>query len=179
MGTNFYARVLPTKEQEQELIDAILNKEFDKIKELTQELYGSYGRYDDTGTVYHLGKRSSGWSFLWNHNVHFYYDKNYNWCPKYIYSLNKQGITDFVNRDDVIIFNEYKDVLDKKEFLDMAFTWIGINNKEYYTNPKYDSGYYYSENQSTLNQLAAIGVKTEYGEFYSDGLRFSTSIEFC
>jgi len=179
MGTNFYARVLPTKEQEQELINTILNKEFNKIEDLTQELYGKYGEYDDTGAVYHLGKRSSGWTFLWNHNVHFYYDKNYNWCPKYIYPLNKQGITDFVNRDDVIIFDEYKDVLGKKEFLDMAFKWIGIDNKEYFTNPKYNASYYYPESHNILDKLAVIGVKPEYGEFYSDGLRFSTSIEFC
>ena len=102
---------------------------------------------------------------------------DYQW--DYVYPLTKQGIIDFVMRDDVIISDEYGDVQDPGEFLDMAFNWCkdGIDGKEYQTNPKYNAYPYYPDNERN-NFWRALGYEPEYYDFYSDGLRFSTSIEF-
>ena len=72
MGTNFEARIIPTKERKKELHDAIESDDFSLIKKLVNEMYGSIDRDDDgdiVGGIVHLGKRSGGWKFLWNPNV--------------------------------------------------------------------------------------------------------------
>ena len=43
----------------------------------------------------HLGKRSGGWKFLFNPNYERYYP------------LTKEGLMNFLKRDDVIIYTEY------------------------------------------------------------------------
>ena len=69
MGTNFYARIIPSEKAKHELIEAINNDNPDLVEELTQELYGSRDEYSGIGSRIHLGKRSGGWKFLWNPNV--------------------------------------------------------------------------------------------------------------
>ena len=132
MGTNFYARILPKEDEKNELINKIVNNKFDEIEDLASELYGNRNEYTRKGNVIHLGKRSAGWKFLWNPNVTKYYDgyidpetKEYVSVVKYdyVYPLTKQGITEFVMREDVVITDEYGDQQDPKEFLEMAFSW--------------------------------------------------------
>lgn len=41
MGTNYYARIIPKEDKKQELINAIVKDDFDKVLELSNELYGS------------------------------------------------------------------------------------------------------------------------------------------
>ena len=41
MGTNYYARIIPNEDKKQELINAIVKDDFDKVLELSNELYGS------------------------------------------------------------------------------------------------------------------------------------------
>jgi hypothetical protein len=182
MGTNFYARIIPKADEKQKLIDAINSDDFKLVEELTQKFYGSRNEYDGGGRNIHLGKRSCGWKFLWNPNVVKVWNSeecDYQW--DYVYPLTKQGIIGFVMRDDVIISDEYDEVLDPEEFLDMAFNWCtdGLDSKEYQTNPKYASsrGTYYLDHEIN-NFWRALGYEPEYYDFYSDGLRFSTSIEF-
>lgn len=179
MSTNFYARIIPTADEKQELIDAINNDDAKLVEELIHTLYGT--RCDNNqGKRIHLGKRSCGWKFLWNANVIRIWDPiacAYQW--DYLYPLTKEGITKFVNRDNVIITDECGVVLTPEEFLDMAFNWCtdGLDSKEYQTNPKYDAPRYYHDyvNEEKWREL---GYEVEYYNFYSDGLCFSTSIEF-
>ena len=199
MGTNFYARIIPKEEDKQKLIDAINNNLYDKIIEMTSELYDERNEYSGKGAVIHLGKRSGGWKFLWNPNVvkypDGYLDKEGNYILEYkydyVYSLTKEGITSFVMRDDVVIMDEYDEVQDKQEFLDMAFSWgqpDGLTAKEYQENPKYDAGefrnYHYSEKHQRWMHSERdemwfdLGYIVEYYDFESDGLRFSTSVSF-
>ena len=120
MGTNYYARIIPNEDKKQELINAIGNDNFDKVLELSNELYGSKGEYEETGGQIHLGKKSYGWSLLWNPNVYYYCDgyldenKHYVpvWKHKFTYPLTKQGITDFVMQENVYII----DVREESEF---------------------------------------------------------------
>lgn len=179
MSTNFYARIIPTADEKQELIDAINNDDAKLVEELTHTLYGTRCDYNQ-GKRIHLGKRSGGWKFLWNPNVIRMWDfevRAYKW--DYIYPLTKEGITKFVKRDDVIISDEYGVVMTPEEFLDMAFNWCvdGIDGKEYQSNPKYDASPYY-HNYDIEQKWRDLGYEVEYYDFYSDGLRFSTSIEF-
>lgn len=190
MGTNYYARILPTEEEKNELINLIVNDKFDEIEDRTSELYGHRNEYTCKGNVIHLGKRSCGWKFLWNSNVIQYCDgyidsETKEFVPVYkfdtVYPLTHQGITDFVMRDDVVIYNEYNEIQNKGEFLEMAFSWgqpDGLTSKEYQENPKYDSGRYYGLNEREAKKWRDFGVKVEYYDFESDGLRFSTSIDF-
>lgn len=68
MGTNYYARILPSKERKDEIDD----NDFNKIKDLIDKTYGrpyyNISENSFSGGEIHLGKRSSGWKFLWNPN---------------------------------------------------------------------------------------------------------------
>lgn len=187
MGTNYYARIIPKEEDKNDLINAIINDDFNKILELSQELYGSKDEYSGLGGEIHLGKNSAGWSFLWNPNVRYYcdgyLDENKQFVPvwkyEFTYPLNKQGITDFINREDIYIIDEYGEIQNKSEFLEWAFNKQGLSHKEYQENPKYDSGSYWGEDPKVTEKWINLGFFPEYGEFFADGLRFSTCQEFC
>jgi hypothetical protein len=62
----------------------------------------------------------------------------------------------------------------------MAFSWgesDGLTAKEYQENPKYDAlPYFRCEREN--EKWEDLGFKVEYYDFESDGLRFSTSINF-
>lgn len=199
MGTNFYARIIPKEEDKQKLIDFIKYNHFNVIEDLASELYGKRNEYTRRGNVIHLGKRSCGWKFLWNSNVIKYYDgyidpKTKEYVPvvkyDYVYPLTKQGITDFCNREDVIITDEYGEQYTPEDFLEMAFSWgqpDGYTGKTYEESHKEDScykNYYWSEKyQRSIHtkddeMWLDLGYNVEYYDFESDGLRFSTSINF-
>lgn len=198
MGTNFYARIIPKEEEKNQLINSIVNNEFDKIEDLASELYGIRNEYSKRGNVIHLGKRSCGWKFLWNPNVIKYCDGYVDpetkefvpvWKYDQVYSLTKQGITDFVMRDDVIIYDEYGKQENPIEFLEMAFSWgqeNGYTSKTYEESQErsnYRSYYWSKKYQRNLRSekdemWLDLGYNVEYYDFEADGLRFSTSINF-
>lgn len=198
MGTNFYARIIPKEEDKQRLIDAINDDRDDLIEDLSSEFYGHRNEYTRKGNKIHLGKRSGGWKFLWNSNViryaEGYLDENNHYVPvykyDYVYPLTKQGITDFCNRKDVVITDEYGTIYDSEEFLEMAFSWgqpDGYNGKTYEESHKEESSYrnyYWSEkyqrgmHTKDDEMWFDLGYIVEYYDFESDGLRFSTSINF-
>ena len=199
MGTNYYARILPKKEDRLKLINLIVNDKSDEIIELASELYGRRDEYTRKGNVIHLGKRSCGWKFLWNPNVirypDGYLDENKEWVLvykyDYVYPLTKQGITDFVMREDVIITDEYGERQDPKEFLEMAFSWgepDGWTSKTYEEDPRSGPSsyrnYYWSEkyqrgmHSKDDEMWFDLGYIVEYYNFEADGLRFATSINF-
>lgn len=199
MGTNFYARIIPKEDEKNELINKIVNNQFDEIVDLASTLYGERNQYTRKGNLIHLGKRSAGWRFLWNPNVIKYWDGYLDPKTKeyvsvngydYVYPLTKQGITNFVMREDVIITDEYGEQQDPKEFLEMAFSWgesDGYTGKTYEESHKEDSGYrnyYWSEkyqrgmHTKDDEMWFDLGYIVEYYDFESDGLRFATSINF-
>ena len=186
MGTNYYAKIIPKEDKKQELINAIVKDDFDKVIELSNELYGSRNEWDGKGGIVHLGKNSYGWSFLWNPNVQYYCDgyldenKQYVpvWKHKFTYPLTKQGITDFVMQENVYIIDEYGEVQDKQEFLNWSFTKKGLSHREYYNDPKNNDHYIYYDDKQTMEKWMSLGYNPEYGEFFNDGLRFSTRQNF-
>lgn len=60
MGTNYYAIPKVNKELRKQIIDKVLIDDFNGVQKLIPQKV-------------HIGKSSSGWQFLFNHNDWFYY----------------------------------------------------------------------------------------------------------
>lgn len=188
MGTNYYARVIPTKKRKLELFSLINTDKWNEILEETHKIFDNFHPYninDPITGVIHLGKRSAGWKFLWNPNIYLIR----NGYTYYVYSLNKESIWNFINRPDIEIYDEYGEKQDKKEFFDMAINWITWKGKEAWDsksyaeyerskNPNYKD---YSSRGEYIDLLLNEGFKMaseSNHDFYSDGLRFATTTEF-
>ena len=195
MGTNFYARIIPTKERKEELKKLIDEDKFHEIVDEVSLTYSAPNQYEWRGGIIHLGKRSGGWKFLWNPNVwkvpNGTYDpetKKYvsSWEIKQYYDLTKKGILEFLMRPDVKLYDEYdEEYTDKeawfKEIVERDFLlWQDkepmLDGEAYYK--KYPRERMYSDYERD-NFWRSLGYQpTGYYDFYSDGLRFSTSVEF-
>ena len=205
MGTNYYAKIIPSHERKKELHDAIEANDFPLINKLTNELYGPIEKDWDTdeiiGGVVHLGKASGGWKFLWNPNVFVIrhgHMEDVNGTRKYIsdpdtalytYPLTKKGLKEFIDREDVLIYDEYDELQDKEEFWKMAIEW-GYDKKDkgwdagsYEVWERKEKGNYHSYpvTGELTDLLKAEGYKfisSSNSDFYSDGLRFAGFTEF-
>lgn len=192
MGTNYYARIIPSKERKEHLKKLIDEDKFDEIQDEVSQMYGSATEYND-GAEIHLGKRSGGWKFLFNPNFEKYYP------------LTKEGLMNFLKRDDVIIYSEYfaynngvyeytddpddvhkdKEYLwTAKQFMDMALNWNkndGLTGKEYEEGEyaeKYGFGSYRRYGDDREQYWIDKGYEPEYFNFFNDGMRWSTCCEF-
>ena len=141
METNFYARIILKEEdikRVHRIIDGYLTGntleiDDDILKDAVQKI--------------HLGKRSSGWQFLWQAN------------PKY-YQDNLESIKEFLSRDDVIIYNEYEERFTLEKFLNKEIGYCLYNDPEYFMN-----GRQYAEKHNKSFD--------DFGEWTTeDGLRF-------
>ncbi len=117
-----------------------------------------------------VGHRAGGWKFSWS---------PYN---KHIKTLDVKGIKEFVYRDDVVIYNEYREIMNKDEFLEMAFNWgkdDGWDSETYHKEHPDERRYPVSEYQHQVcralnNRGLSVKFNDSYQcEFYSDGLRWS------
>lgn len=196
MSCNYYAKIIPSKEQKEELYKAIETNDFPLVNRLTVEMFGDIDKNWDTqeieGGRVHLGKASCGWKFLWNPNV--YVKRNGHLedingqrkyisdpdTPIYLYPLTKKGLHDFIFREDVLIYDEYNELQDKEEFWNYA-----LKEKE----GDWDSKMYEEEEGRTsypitgelTDLLEAEGYKfisSSNSDFYSDGLRFAGFTDF-
>jgi len=208
MGTNYYARIIPTKERKEAIKTVIDKNDFNRIKHLVRKTYGST-EYDIAdgfcGGEVHLGKRSAGWKFLWNPNWykdlkgHTEWEDVGNGCRighfvddgyevfKY-YDLTKESIKKFIDREDVEIWDEYDEKQDKEEFWKMAIEWGYTDDDKGWDGESYEEW----EKERNPNRKC-YDYLTDYGkflidcgftlskyntDFYSDGLRFATTTDF-
>ena len=205
MGTNYFAKIIPTKERKKKLHDAIEANDFHLINKLHKEMYDNiYIDHDSTeieGGVVHLGKMSAGWKFLWNPNVYIIrhghledINGRRTWVEdpntgKYVYPLTKQGLHDFIFREDVLIYDEYHEPQDKKEFWQMALSWGYDRDNKGWDAASYEA-YERSKNKN-YREYPITGELTDFlksegykftsssnSDFYSDGLRFAGFIDF-
>lgn len=201
MGTNYYARRIPKREDKEYLKKLIDEDNFFEIKQKVAYMYGNFelDGNEPSGGVYHLGKRSIGWKFLWNPNIYrirnWHKDKHGEYVsdpdtPYYVYPLTKDGIKDFIDSPDLEIYDEYDEKQDKREFFRMALDWVTW--KDYKTSEiteAWDSDTYkrehpneshYSCDNNYTRFLESLGYKLSElkHDFYSDGLRFSTTTDF-
>ena len=198
MSCNYYARIIPSKERKKELHDAIEANDFPLITKLMDEMYNpirvEYGENYIIGGVVHLGKRASGWKFLWNPNVfvirnghlednngtrRYVPDPD---TPLYTYPLTKKGLKSFIDREDVLIYDEYDELQDKEEFWKMALEWGYEKDYEGWDAASYEEKYTpYPVTGELTDLLKKEGYKfTTYtnSDFYSDGLRFAGFTDF-
>lgn len=210
MGTNFYARKIPSKQRKEYLKQIIDEDKFEEIKSKVNFMYGSFGvdSGEPSGGEIHLGKRSAGWKFLWNPNIYRIRNghseltdnpdgsRSSRWIPEpdtsyYVYPLTKEGIKSFIDRPDVEVYDEYDTKQDKEEFFNMAINWTTWKDlKTGKVSEAWDAESYHREHPterqwSCTNEytdfLESLGYKlSQYkSDFYSDGLRFATSTDFC
>jgi hypothetical protein len=157
-----------------------------------------YGEDKIIGGQVHLGKRSCGWKFLWNPNVfvvrhgHTEWEeipggRRVHWIPepstlKYLYPLTKKGLKSFIDREDVLIYDEYDELQDKEEFWKMALEWGYEKDDEGWDAASYEEKHTsYPVTGELTDLLKKEGYKfTTYtnSDFYSDGLRFAGFTDF-
>lgn len=146
MGTNYYR--IPTQ-LEMEERKAKLIKDITDLDMNPLNMESVWDRFTE-GTSIHLGKRSGGWKFCWNfHNNKYYKDRD--------------SLLDFIRSGRVI--DEYGEVWNVEEFIDMAFEWSqpdGLIADEKYLR----------ENNRWMSN------PQDYADKIIDGLRVSTSTEF-
>lgn len=201
MGTNYYARIIPTKKRREELKQLIDTDDFNHIVNEINKTYGRFETFGDNIKPYgevHLGKSSGGWKFLWNPNIYLirngYSEKidhgnghvsyKYHELPDtayYVYELTQQGIKKFIDRDDVEIYDEYNVKLDKDEFFKMAIEHnTGWDAASYENGHPNKSKYYLNNDYSRLLEKEGfVFTSPTHSDFYSDGMRFATSTDFC
>lgn len=208
MGTNYYARIIPTKKRKEEIKKSIDNNDFNEILSLINKTYSSpqfdWETNSYIGGEIHLGKRSGGWKFLWNPNWYkiikghteweeFPGGKKGHWVNdgydvfKY-YDLTKNSIKKFINRKDVEIWNEYGEKQDKKDFWQMALKWGYEKNNEGWDGETYEEWekeqnpnrrtYTYGTDYSKFLEECGFTMCKYGSDFYSDGLRFATTTDF-
>jgi len=147
MGTNYY-RIPSVEEMEKRKQELINNINSIDISQLSIESNSIWDIFTENLNI-HLGKRSSGWKFLWNFN-----DKKF-------YS-NKEELLNFIRTGRVI--DEYGKEMDVEEFITMALVWgqpDGYDHEKY--RREHPRQYHYD---------------FELKEEYIDGLRVSPSTQF-
>ena len=165
MGTNYY-RIPQASEMDErkfKLIEKINNLDLSPsniecgFDEPIDDQWGRespWGIFID-GTNIHLGKRSFGWKFCWN----FHKDKYYS---------NKEELLSFIRSGRIV--DEYGDEQDVEEFITMALEWGEpdglVVNQEY-------------RRKERTNGMGSFFDKPEYDDKIIDGLRVSSSTDFC
>lgn len=167
MGTNFY--FIPKISDE--AVDNILikakkldkNRNYSDVKDLYNELQ------DVLDTEIHLGKRSCGWQFLWNHN-----DLKY-------YKPDLKSIKKFLEESEGIIYDEYGDSYTVEQFFNEEikdYLYKDSNHTDAKTYIKeHPNEPYYNLDSKELHFKNHI-YNSDYGEFLINKLRFADVTEF-
>lgn len=161
MGTNFYR--IPKEEELEEkkkkLIDGVKNLDIKSLKNILlnfnynkDDSYEYSSVWDDflEGNLIHLGKRSSGWRFLWNFNKEKYYQ-------------TKEDLFKFIKEGRVI--DEYGEELESDRFIDMALEWCKdglVVDSEYFK----------------IYEISSQFSGESYYDLEIEGLRVSKSSDF-
>ena len=107
------------------------------------------------GLKIHIGKRSSGWKFLWNFQDNKFY-------------TNKEELFKFIRSGRVV--DEYGELQDTEEFIKMALEW---GQPDGYVLDKN-----YMDEQSRLAHYRPLTDMSKYYDKEIDGLRVSSTSEF-
>lgn len=135
MGTNYYGRKIPTAKDKQLMKELIEQEKWDELQ-------------NSIPVDVHIGKQSSGWKFIFNHNDWKYFDDE-----------SELSLVSFLNT--VIITDEYGVEISAYDFWDIvSINADGMDFDMYYQ--KYPTHRTFSEK---LDQ-------------YNFGLLFSTSTNF-
>lgn len=160
MGTNFYARHIPTEAEYVEMQKALTERQLDKLEELIKQ----------SKAEYHIGKRSGGWQFLFAPHVKLrsgFSDSGKVVSP---WENTLVSLKEYLSRPDVEIYDEYGRKFTPDKFWNEEVGESLYNDPEHYINGQQ----YY---QKYPNQRS--GMFLESTEFTTEeGLRFSTDEDF-
>lgn len=174
MGTNFY-KVLPAPEDYPKQVKKVLEEiELELIKEgkISYDTQEKLSNLSKVKRAIHLGKRSCGWQFLWNHNYGKYYD------------VNIDSIKEFLNSPGHIE-DEYGKVFTVEQFLEdeiKDFLWgdderHNCNGTSYYKKHPKESYHNYNRKGSVYIR-GKVYQWSGNGDFLVNGLRFADTTEF-
>lgn len=182
MSTNYYLRFKHKEEDKKNVKELVDSERYEDALQLLDNMCAGL-HYDVcskefVGTVLHIGKRSSGWTFLWETNW-FFDDKGQ---VHKLYELNKESLKAYIDQEDADLYDEYGEKQDKEEFWKMALEWgqpDGWDYEKYCEHEKsktHETPWSAYVRQDMIDFWKKYGIDTDsYGqEFYSDGLRFST-----
>lgn len=161
MGTNFYAKHIPTEAEYEEMQKALTNRQLDKLEELIKQSQAEY----------HIGKRSGGWQFLFA--PHIKLRRGFGNSGEVVspWENTLESLKEYLSRSDVEIYDEYGGKFTPDEFWNEEIGECLYNDPEKYINGEQ----YY---QKYPNQRS--GILLEDTEFTTEeGLRFSTDEDFC
>lgn len=167
MGTNFYKRYIPTEDDVQKINELTSKKMFEVLQEYVYQM----------NEQIHIGKRSGGWQFCFNHHKAKYFDPS-----------NKENLIQWLQEPGYEIVDEYGDKLSFDEFWNMVTGWNADPNNNwddeaYYKWENKENGlnlYHMESDYSTKDEIERLfGIRPKYHDFFLDGLRYSTGIEFC
>lgn len=149
MGTNYYIKKYMTPEQKQKIINKINNDEYEEAKWDLEEI-------EDI----HIGKRSTGWKFLWDANDFKYFEPT------------KESLIEWLKSGQII--DEYGRKFTFDEFWNECLKGF----REGYDSTTYRRDY---PNKSYWGSSCKEfhGIPVQNGEFYIDNLRFSINTDFA
>lgn len=155
MGTNYYIDIPRKRRLAKKNLKSLIDE--DKFDELRDEVNKVL-----TESYIHLGKKSYGWKFLFDANDCKYYD------------LTKKGINKFIRENKAIIKNEYGEVIPFDEFWNEIVKVDGWDAEKYHDDTGEPSSYICS----MFDPIFEKYKPNMYGEFYSDGFRFTVHTDF-
>lgn len=147
-----------------------------KINELTtQRLFDELQNYvTEMNEEIHIGKRSGGWKFLFNHQDGKYFDPQH-----------QESLKAWLDNPFYKIVDEYGEEYTFEEFWQMTREWDANPRNKWdstsYNEYERSQGKYYdtSCSRDVANRIYEMfGVRPLYYDFWLDGLRYSTSTEF-
>lgn len=152
MSTNYYVVRKLTEDDKKQAEILLKNGSYEELKDFLHE---------KTDRV-HIAKHSFGWKVI------------FNWNEKEYYDLTRESIDDFLRKNE--IENEYHRKVSVEEFWEMVDkNQDKLDIEAYYKENPNDWSFYWD--RISYGKLA--DYNPQHGEFYSDGLRFSTSTDFC
>lgn len=163
MGTNFY--FIP-KMSDKDIQDILISakklaesKDYSDLEELKNKAY-------KVVTEIHLGKRSAGWQFLWNHN-----DLKY-------YNPDLKSIQKFLKETEGSITDEYGEIYTYEQFFEEIRDWL-YEDDNHITGTIYDKTHGIIHINSSKSLIVGKKVyKSINGEFLINKLRFADVTEF-
>ena len=181
MGTNFYTKIIDSKEEKESL-----KRTFNSFLKGKISKDALISVINNSNKEIHLGKRSGGWQFLWDHNNGKYYD------------LSLKDIESFI-KDKCFntVYDEYGDFYSWKEFITKEIGSFLYKDNNHFNGESYEK--YVIENPlekwNTIGEIRlaretlasnkkTITIRNKNYEVYchdfttEDGLRFADSTEF-
>ena len=166
MSTNYYRipKQKVVREKYLELVEQISYMDIFSPEQIYNEFraiekgFERWSPWDNfiDGLKIHIGKRSSGWKFLWNFQEGKFY-------------TNKEELFKFIRSGRIV--DEYGELQDTEEFIKMALEWGQPDGCVLDEN-------YIAEQRKQPNYRPSFINMSNYYDKEIDGLRVSSSVEF-